>query len=49
MSAVKKLLTALLAVLVAAAVFAGIRWNRENYVLVDLHFYPKNEAVLDLR
>lgn len=49
MSAAKKLLTVLLAVLVAAAVFAGIRWNRDNYVLVDLHFYPKNEAVLDLR
>ena len=49
MNAAKKLLTALLATLVAAAVFAGIRWNTENYILVDLRFYPRNEAVLDLR
>ncbi|MBP3684501.1 MAG: hypothetical protein J6J12_06005 [Oscillospiraceae bacterium] len=45
----KKLLTALLGILVAAAIVAGIRWNLEHFVMVELHFYPRNEAVLDLR
>ena len=42
-------LVALLGVLVAAALIAGIRWNTENFVLADWRFYPKNEDVLDLR
>lgn len=45
----KKLLAVLLAVLVAAAAATGVKWNTENFVLVDLHFYPKNQEVLDLR
>lgn len=49
MSWKKKLLTALLGILLAVTVAAGILWNRDNYVLVDLHFYPRNEKTLDLR
>lgn len=45
----KKLLAVLLGVLVAAALGAGVKWNMENFVLVDLHFYPRNEEILDLR
>lgn len=49
MNGKKKLLAILLGLLVAVTVAAGIKWNVENFVLVDLHFYPKNEKVLDLR
>lgn len=49
MSREKKILAALLGLLVAAAGIAGIGWNLTHYVLVELHFYPKNEAILDLR
>ena len=45
----KKLLTALLGMMLAATVAAGIHWNMENFVLVELHFYPRNEETLDLR
>lgn len=45
----KKLLTALLGILLTATIAAGVRWNLENFVLVDLHFYPRNEETLDLR
>ena len=45
----KTLLAALLGLLVTIALIASIRWNRENYVLVELRFYPKNQEVLDLR
>ena len=45
----KKMLAALLGILVAAALVAGIKWNVENFVLVDMHFYPRNEEILDLR
>ena len=45
----KRLLAALLGILLAVTVAAGIRWNIENFVLVDLHFYPRNEEILDLR
>ena len=45
----KKILAVLLGLLVTAALVAGVKWNVENYVLVDLHFYPRNEKILDLR
>lgn len=45
----KKLLAALLGLVVATALVMGIKWNLENFVLVDLHFYPRNEENLDLR
>ena len=45
----KKLLAALLGLLVALALGAGVKWNLENFVLVDLHFYPRKETILDLR
>lgn len=49
MSFGKKLLALLLGLLVMAALVAGIKWNMDNFVLVDLRFYPKNEEMLDLR
>lgn len=45
----KKVLAVLLGLLVVIAAVAGIRWNLENYVMVDLHFYPRNQETLDLR
>ena len=49
MSGKKKALMGLLLVLLVITVAAGIKWNRDNFVMVDLHFYPKNQEVLDLR
>lgn len=49
MSGKKKLLIALLALTLLGSVAAGLYWNLENYVLVDMEFYPKAAQQLDLR
>ena len=49
MSGKKKLLALLLGVFLGATIAAGVCWNVKNFVLADLHFYPRNEKILDLR
>ena len=48
MSGKKKLLMALLVLVLLGSVAAGLCWNLENYVLVELKLYPKTQQ-LDLR
>ena len=45
----KKMLAVLLGVLLTVAVAAGVKWNLDNFVLVDWHFYPRKQETLDLR
>lgn len=46
----KKILFMVLLILVlVGSVVSGLYWNLQNYVLVDLQFYPRNEQQLDLR
>ncbi|MBR3949669.1 MAG: hypothetical protein IKJ84_03250 [Oscillospiraceae bacterium] len=45
----KKILVALLALLLLGAVVLGLKWHSETYTMVGLHFYPKDAAMLDLR
>jgi len=45
----KKLLVALLMVVMLASVAAGLVWHNNHYQMVDFRFYPKNAQLLDLR
>lgn len=45
----KKLLMILLLLTLIGAVAVGLIWHATNYVMVDLKFYPRNSAVLDMR
>ena len=45
----KIILAMLLILLMLASVVAGVFWHRDNYVLVDMQFYPKGVRYLDLR
>ena len=45
----KKVLMILLIVLLFSAVGTGLAWHFEHYIMVDLHFYPRNARTLDLR
>lgn len=45
----KKLLIALLMVVMLASVAAGLVWHNEHYQMVDFRFYPKNAQLLDIR
>ena len=45
----KIILMVLLILLMFASVIAGVLWHMDNYVLVDLQFYPKGAQYLDLR
>lgn len=45
----KKLLMALLILVLFGAVGGGVVWNAMHYVWVDLRFYPRDAQVLDLR
>ena len=49
MSRTKKLLVALLLVVMLASVAAGLVWHMNHYQMVDFRFYPRNAQVLDLR
>lgn len=49
MSVWKKILMALLGLLLAASVAAGIAWHMDNYVMVDFRSYPRDAEILDLR
>ena len=49
MSGKKKLLIVLLVLVLLGSVAAGLHWNLENYVLVDMKLYPKAAQQLDLR
>lgn len=49
MNGKKKLLMALLVLVLFGTVAAGVCWNLQNYVFVDLRFYPKGAQQLDLR
>lgn len=49
MSGKKKVLVALLILLLFAAVGAGIAYHMTHYVMVEFTFYPKNATYLDLR
>lgn len=39
----------ILALVLLAAVFAGLAWHMKSYRLIDGRFYPRDAAVLDLR
>lgn len=45
----KKAAVVLLALILAAAVIAGMAWNVKNFYMVDFRFYPKAAERLDLR
>ena len=45
----KIFLMVMLILLLIGAVGAGLYWNLENYVLVDMKMYPRNARQLDLR
>ncbi len=49
MSWKKRMLMAAIVVLLFGAVAGGLVWHNAHYTMVDLNFYPKNAAVLDLR
>lgn len=49
MSGKKILFMVLLILVLLGSVASGLYWNLQNYVLVDLQFYPRNEQQLDLR
>ena len=49
MSGKKKLLMALLILVVLLSVILGLCWSWRNYILVDRQFYPKGAQQLDLR
>ena len=49
MSGKKKVLMILLVLVLLGSVGSGLYWNMQNYVLVDMQFYPRNEQQLDLR
>ncbi|MBQ1170906.1 MAG: hypothetical protein IIX49_08765, partial [Oscillospiraceae bacterium] len=49
MSGKKKLLMALLILVVLLSAILGLRWGWRNYILVDRQFYPKGAQQLDLR
>ena len=49
MSGKKKVLLFLSAVLLLAAVAAGLVWHKRHYVMIDFRFYPNDAEVLDLR
>jgi len=49
LSGKKICLMILIIVVVFASVIAGLSWHMDNYVLIDMEFYPKNSRTLDLR
>ncbi len=49
MSGWKKVLIALLLLIIVGSCAAGIYWNHQNYLRVDFKLYPKNAETLDLR
>ena len=49
MSIKKKLLIALLALVLLGAVAAGLCWNFQHYILAEGKFYPRTAQQLDLR
>lgn len=49
MSRLKKLLMALLILLLFGAVGGGVIWNVTYYTFVDMRFYPRDARLLDLR
>lgn len=49
MSGKKKILMAVLLVLMLAATAVGLVWHMNHYVMIDFQFYPKDAEVLDLR
>ena len=49
MNGKKIFLMVMLILLLIGAVGAGLYWNQENYVLVDMKMYPRNARQLDLR
>ena len=49
MSRTKKVLVALLLMIMLAAVAAGLVWHMNHYQMVDFRFYPRNATILNLR
>jgi len=49
MNGKKTLLMILLVLVLMGSVVAGLYWNQQNYVLVELNFYPRHAQQLDLR
>lgn len=49
MSGKKKVLMALIVLLLIGTVAAGVVWNLTHYVMVEFRFYPKDAQYLDLR
>ena len=49
MNGKKKVLMALICVLLVASVAAGLMWHNEHYVMVDFEMYARDTAELDLR
>lgn len=49
MSGKKKVLMALLILLLISAVAGGLVWHMSHYVMVDFRFYPRDVRVLELR
>ncbi len=45
----KKILAAVLPLVILGSCAAGVFWSRQNYLMVGLKFYPKNAEHLDLR
>ena len=49
MNTTKKILMALIFVLLLGTVAAGVVWNMQHYVMVDFTLYPRDLTTLDLR
>lgn len=49
MNTTKKIFVLILLLVLLATVIMGLVWHSQHFVMVDFKFYPRNEAVLDLR